>query len=610
MSTKDFMIEGRKDRKNNGYFKTARKKILAILAIIMLLMQYIVVPTYATASSGSFTASECPYDIEFTTINSGWGSRKTAAIDKDGNIWTWGNHSMNSVSERTPKRITSGTKFVQVSLAGNFIIAIDQSGYLWSNGNDYGIDSSITDFHKLTGISNTFSSVAIGSEQRNSIAYPFILAIDKSGNLYSWGINQSGQLGDGSNNDSNTPKMIMSGTRVSKISIGNAACMAIDQSGYLYTWGSNTFGGLGDGTTNNRNTPQKILSDKTFNDIGAGNTIAIALDRSGNVWTWGNEYGGSTPRQISSGFSQISIGSEYYMALDRSGYLYTWGKNSYGQLGNGTSNTATSPRQIMSGKRFNKISAGQSTGRAIDIDGNMWTWGYNSYGNIGDGTSSNPKTTPIQITGKYYTVNFYNEQGTSITQTKRVQSGASATTGITTPTKQSTQQYTYRFSKWVSLNGSSVNLSSVTSDLNVKPLFNETLRSYTVSFRDYNGQNLESKSVNYGSKAEYNGVTPSKSKYGYICTFKGWDKDPNNTTITGDTVFTAQYDEEIATYTISYNLRGGSLETENPDTYNIETEDFTLNNPTLTGYTFQGWRGTGIEGILKIVTVHKRTNRK
>lgn len=59
-------------------------------------------------------------------------------------------------------------------------------------------------------------------------------------------------------------------------------------------------------------------------------------------------------------------------------------------------------------------------------------------------------------------------------------------------------------------------------------------------------------------------------------------------------------------YNIIYNLDGGTLNGKtNPDTYNIETPTFTLNNPTKIGYTFEGWTGTDITGTSKIVTINQ-----
>lgn len=62
----------------------------------------------------------------------------------------------------------------------------------------------------------------------------------------------------------------------------------------------------------------------------------------------------------------------------------------------------------------------------------------------------------------------------------------------------------------------------------------------------------------------------------------------------GDVTLTAQWTKD--TYPIAYDLGGGSVATPNPATYQYDTPDFTLNNPTRTGYTFVGWSGTGLTG--------------
>lgn len=58
-------------------------------------------------------------------------------------------------------------------------------------------------------------------------------------------------------------------------------------------------------------------------------------------------------------------------------------------------------------------------------------------------------------------------------------------------------------------------------------------------------------------------------------------------------------------YTITYDLAGGTVATANPATYNIETDDFTLTNPTKTGYTFAGWTGTDLTDPTLTVTIEK-----
>ena len=103
---------------------------------------------------------------------------------------------------------------------------------------------------------------------------------------------------------------------------------------------------------------------------------------------------------------------------------------------------------------------------------------------------------------------------------------------------------------------------------------------------------------------------PSRNGY----QFDGWtgtglSAKTQNVTITqgltGSRSYTANFTP--ITYTISYDLNSGMLLSDNPTSYNIETEAFTLNNPTRTGYAFEGWTGTGLTGATKSVTISKNS---
>lgn len=72
-----------------------------------------------------------------------------------------------------------------------------------------------------------------------------------------------------------------------------------------------------------------------------------------------------------------------------------------------------------------------------------------------------------------------------------------------------------------------------------------------------------------------------------------------------NSVFTGTIETQIKNYSITYDLTGGSVATENPTTYNYKTDDFTLTNPTRDGYTFAGWTGTGLGAVSTSVTVTK-----
>ena len=75
------------------------------------------------------------------------------------------------------------------------------------------------------------------------------LAINAAGELYAWGNNGFGRLGDGTNTDKNSPVKIGTATNWSQVAAGNNHSLAINTAGELYAWGDNTSGQLGDGTT-------------------------------------------------------------------------------------------------------------------------------------------------------------------------------------------------------------------------------------------------------------------------------------------------------------------------------------------------------------------------
>ncbi len=92
---------------------------------------------------------------------------------------------------------------------------------------------------------------------------------------------------------------------------------------------------------------------------------------------------------------------------------------------------------------------------------------------------------------------------------------------------------------------------------------------------------------------------PVRTGYSYA-----WYSDPNYpdvSLVTSETIVKIPVNHELYAkwtpidYSISYTLDGGLLKADNPTTYNIESESFTLNNPERTGYTFAGWSGTGID---------------
>ncbi|MBO5397097.1 MAG: InlB B-repeat-containing protein [Clostridia bacterium] len=150
---------------------------------------------------------------------------------------------------------------------------------------------------------------------------------------------------------------------------------------------------------------------------------------------------------------------------------------------------------------------------------------------------------------KKFTVNW--ESWSGIIETDIVNYGEKPSFNQSSfPTKPADAQYTYTFRGW----DKDTNIP-VTEDITFKAQFESTLNSYTVIWYDSNGTILEEKTYLYGDTPSYSGAQPSKTdpsgKYTY--TFTGWS--PAIGIVEGNTSYTAQYTEEINTYTVTFTYR-------------------------------------------------------
>ena len=115
-----------------------------------------------------------------------------------------------------------------------------------------------------------------------------------------------------------------------------------------------------------------------------------------------------------------------------------------------------------------------------------------------------------------------------------------------------------------------------------------TINQYTITFDTDGGSAIDPITQDYGTTIN---APAAPTKTGY--TFTGWEPELPATMPAENLTVTAQW--TIDQYTITYDLDGGTAE-GNPDTYTVETDAFTLKNPTRPGYTFTGWSGTGLDG--------------
>ena len=114
------------------------------------------------------------------------------------------------------------------------------------------------------------------------------------------------------------------------------------------------------------------------------------------------------------------------------------------------------------------------------------------------------------------------------------------------------------------------------------------INQYTITLDTDGGSEVAPITQDYGTAIT---APADPTREGY--TFTGWDTAIPATMPAHNMTITAQW--TVNQYTITYDLDGGTAE-GNPDTYTVETDAFTLKNPTRPGYTFTGWSGTGLTG--------------
>ena len=244
-------------------------------------------------------------------------------------------------------------------------------------------------------------------------------AILDYGMISCWGDNAQGQLGDGTNTDSNTPIQTFSletGRTAVTISAGYRHVCAILDDGSVSCWGWNDYGQLGDGTTTAQNTPTQTSS------LGEGRTAVVistaqyhtcAILDDGSVSCWGKNTNGqlgdgttidrNTPTQTSSlgeGRTAVAldVGSFHTCAILDDGSVSCWGENAQGQLGDGTNNGQNIPTQTSSlgiNRTAVAITSGHRYTCIILDEGSVSCWGFNSWGQLGDGTNVD-RNTPTQ----------------------------------------------------------------------------------------------------------------------------------------------------------------------------------------------------------------------
>ena len=306
------------------------------------------------------------------------------AIDEERNLWYWDLCG-------TPRKVLQGLKVKRASAGYEGTIhVIDENGNLWAWGNNnYGQLGDGTSSGSLSD--DKAKNIAEGVKFKEIVDSRYnAYAIDEDGNLWGWGNNdRSMQVGNGSKKNQYIPVKITENIKFEKIFVpyNSSSVFAIDEKQNLYGWGS----GIGNGISGNVGIPTKIMNETKVVKVTVDN-LKYALDVNGNLWGWGyNSYDqlekGNTeyqtlPIRVMEQFKIKEIyGTDYGVIVDENNNIYFYGRNKVLQYNTGIKKIGQIPN-------LKQIVCIAGTILAIDENGNRWGWGDNTWGELGNGTSN------------------------------------------------------------------------------------------------------------------------------------------------------------------------------------------------------------------------------
>ena len=263
-----------------------------------------------------------------------------------------------------------------------------------------------------------------------SAGFQHTCALDNADRISCWGRNQYGQLGNGTTDQSDFPKLIkttgaLAGVQFKQVSASYTHTCALTVDGVAYCWGLNDQGQLGNPDVKTQTAvPVAVdtsgdLNGVVLTSIDTGINHTCALSDAGTVYCWGANDNGQigngtlvdspTPVAVDtsgvlSGITvqEISVGSLITCVLDTSGLVYCWGYGPEGEMGDGLGRgnnpfpVAVDTTGVLSGISISHISAGDSAVCAVDSNGLVYCWGLNASGQLGNGTTDDALS-PVQV---------------------------------------------------------------------------------------------------------------------------------------------------------------------------------------------------------------------
>lgn len=286
------------------------------------------------------------------------------AVKSDGTVWDLRVVYLNESPEQVPDFADATSVYpieplLYVAQGDGTIAVAEQDNYSWDHKGSYYWRNKQRQLAGPEGITTIVSWTDAGTENTwEEGFYRLDVALAKDGSVWQWRVEN---LGTDVPNKSMSPFAVkgdpypLAGlTEVTSIASGADYCAALTQHGTVWTWGKNDHGQLGDGTDVSRPTPGIVDGLPTIVALEPFDQSCFALAADGSVWAWGRNDGG----QLGDGSSQGRLQPVILpglsdvrclhagFAIRQDGTVWAWGRNDAGRLADGTEASRSTPQEI------------------------------------------------------------------------------------------------------------------------------------------------------------------------------------------------------------------------------------------------------------------------
>ncbi len=348
------------------------------------------------------------------------GAFHSCGVTEDGRAYCWGGNDKGQLGDgttffnatrNTPSAVIGGLRFRHVSAGYEHTCGVTTENRVYCWGLNFwgqlGNGTEGSDHFQVA----TPAEVVGGRRFRQVRAgYSHTCAITPTDAAFCWGENIYGQIGDGSSGVNRpAPVRVLGGHEWAQLSGGGEHTCGVTQTDQLFCWGWNEHGQLGNGGATNRAKPTPVSGGRAFRQVDAGGEHTCAVTTGDLAYCWGRNFQGAlgdgtladrlTPGAVAGlrRFVHVSAGANHTCGVTLSGRGYCWGLNGDGQVGDGTLESRLRPVPLAVTLDLGQVMASNMAHTCGVTTGHRaYCWGRG--GLLGDGTTTR-RSFPVAVVG-------------------------------------------------------------------------------------------------------------------------------------------------------------------------------------------------------------------